>query len=34
MALNATAVDKRVKAVVASTMYDMTRVMSRATTTA
>ncbi|HEL2977311.1 TPA: alpha/beta hydrolase [Stenotrophomonas maltophilia] len=29
MALNATAVDKRVKAVVASTMYDMTRVMSR-----
>jgi fermentation-respiration switch protein FrsA (DUF1100 family) len=29
MALNAVAVDKRVKAVVASTMYDMTRVMSR-----
>ena len=29
MALNATAVDKRVKAVVASTMYDMTRVMSK-----
>ncbi len=29
MALNATAVDKRVKAVVASTMYDMTRVMAR-----
>ena len=29
MALNATAVDKRIKAVVASTMYDMTRVMSR-----
>lgn len=29
MALNAAAVDKRVKAVVASTMYDMTRVMSR-----
>ena len=28
MALNATAVDKRIKAVVASTMYDMTRVMS------
>lgn len=28
MALNAVAVDKRVKAVVASTMYDMTRVMS------
>lgn len=29
MALNAVAVDKRVKAIVASTMYDMTRVMSR-----
>lgn len=29
MALNAVAVDKRVKAVVAVTMYDMTRVMSR-----
>jgi fermentation-respiration switch protein FrsA (DUF1100 family) len=29
MALSAVAVDKRVKAVVASTMYDMTRVMSR-----
>jgi hypothetical protein len=29
MALNAVAVDKRVKAVVASTMYDMTRLMSR-----
>ena len=29
MALNAAAVDKRVKAVVAVTMYDMTRVMSR-----
>ncbi|MEN3110203.1 alpha/beta hydrolase [Uliginosibacterium paludis] len=29
MALNAVAVDKRVKAVVTSTMYDMTRVMSR-----
>lgn len=29
MALNATAVDKRVKAVVASTMYDMTRVISK-----
>src|SRR3990167_9907454 len=29
MALNATAVDKRVKAIVASTMYDMTRVMSK-----
>jgi fermentation-respiration switch protein FrsA (DUF1100 family) len=29
MALNAVAADKRVKAVVASTMYDMTRVMSR-----
>ena len=29
MALNATAVDKRVKAVVTSTMYDMTRVMSK-----
>ncbi|MDP5238802.1 alpha/beta hydrolase [Uliginosibacterium sp. 31-16] len=29
MALNATAVDKRIKAVVTSTMYDMTRVMSR-----
>ena len=29
MVLNAVAVDKRVKAVVASTMYDMTRVMSR-----
>ncbi|WP_457093738.1 alpha/beta hydrolase [Microvirga sp. P5_D2] len=29
MALNAVAVDKRVKAVTASTMYDMTRVMSR-----
>ena len=29
MVLNATAVDKRIKAVVASTMYDMTRVMSR-----
>lgn len=28
-ALNATAIDKRVKAVVASTMYDMTRVMSK-----
>ncbi|PBQ33891.1 hypothetical protein CNR22_19580 [Sphingobacteriaceae bacterium] len=28
-ALNATAVDKRVKAVVASNMYDMTRVMSK-----
>lgn len=34
MELNAVALDKRVKAVVASTMYDMTRVMSRATTTA
>jgi fermentation-respiration switch protein FrsA (DUF1100 family) len=29
MALNAVAMDKRVKAVVASTMYDMTRVMSK-----
>lgn len=29
MALNAVAVDKRVKAVVASTIYDMTRVMSK-----
>lgn len=29
MALNAVAVDKRVKAVLASTMYDMTRVMSK-----
>ena len=29
IALNAVAVDKRVKAVVASTMYDMTRVMSK-----
>jgi fermentation-respiration switch protein FrsA (DUF1100 family) len=29
MALNAVAVDKRVKAVAASTMYDMTRLMSR-----
>ncbi|SEJ29839.1 hypothetical protein SAMN04244572_03453 [Azotobacter beijerinckii] len=29
MALNAVAADKRVKAVVASTMYDMTRVMSK-----
>lgn len=29
MALNAAAVDKRIKAVVASTMYDMTRVMSK-----
>ena len=29
MALNAVAIDKRVKAVVASTMYDMTRVMSK-----
>lgn len=29
MALNAVAVDKRVKAVAASTMYDMSRVMSR-----
>lgn len=29
LALNAAAVDKRVKAVVASTMYDMTRVMSK-----
>ena len=29
MALNATAIDKRVKAVVASTMYDMTRLMSK-----
>ncbi|OEC86046.1 alpha/beta hydrolase [Acinetobacter sp. YK3] len=29
IALNATAVDKRVKAVVTSTMYDMTRVMSK-----
>lgn len=29
MALNATAVDKRIKAVVASTMYDMSRVMSK-----
>ena len=28
-ALNATAVDKRIKAVAASTMYDMTRVMSK-----
>ena len=28
-ALNAVAVDKRVKAVVASTMYDMTRLMSK-----
>lgn len=29
MALNATAIDKRIKAVVTSTMYDMTRVMSK-----
>ncbi len=29
MALNATAVDKRIKAVVTSTMYDMTRLMSK-----
>ncbi|MCG9125786.1 alpha/beta hydrolase [Laribacter hongkongensis] len=29
MALNAAAVDKRIKAVVTSTMYDMTRVMSK-----
>lgn len=29
MALNAAAVDKRIKAVVASTMYDMTRLMSK-----
>ena len=29
MALNATAVDKRIKAVVTTTMYDMTRVMSK-----
>jgi len=29
MALSAAAVDKRIKAVVASTMYDMTRVMSK-----
>ena len=29
MALNAAAIDKRIKAVVASTMYDMTRVMSK-----
>jgi len=29
MALNAAAADKRIKAVVASTMYDMTRVMSK-----
>ena len=29
MALNAAAVDKRIKAAVASTMYDMTRVMSK-----
>ncbi len=29
MALNAAAVDKRIKAIVASTMYDMTRVMSK-----
>lgn len=29
MALNAVTVDKRVKAIVASTMYDMTRVMSK-----
>lgn len=29
MALNAAAVDKRIKAVVASTMYDMSRVMSK-----
>ncbi|WP_282176499.1 alpha/beta fold hydrolase [Vibrio nereis] len=29
MALNAVAIDKRIKAVVASTMYDMTRVMSK-----
>jgi fermentation-respiration switch protein FrsA (DUF1100 family) len=29
MALNAVAVDKRIKAVVASTMYDMTRLMSK-----
>lgn len=29
MALNAVAVDKRIKAVVTSTMYDMTRVMSK-----
>jgi fermentation-respiration switch protein FrsA (DUF1100 family) len=28
-ALNATAIDKRIKAVAASTMYDMTRVMSK-----
>jgi len=29
MALNAAAVDKRIKAVVTSTMYDMTRVMAK-----
>ncbi len=29
MALNAAAIDKRIKAVVASTMYDMSRVMSK-----
>lgn len=29
MALNATAIDKRIKAVATSTMYDMTRVMSK-----
>lgn len=29
MALNAAAIDKRIKAVIASTMYDMTRVMSK-----
>ena len=29
MVLNATAIDKRIKAVVTSTMYDMTRVMSK-----
>ena len=29
MALNAAAIDKRIKAVVASTMYDMTRVMAK-----
>lgn len=29
MALNATAIDKRIKAVVTSTMYDMTRLMSK-----
>lgn len=29
MALNAAAIDKRIKAVAASTMYDMTRVMSK-----